>query len=288
MKKLSIVPLAALLLTTACNTEGDTPKPLHSKWISRIVEYRPAPGQFVNTYLGNPDAAAGIVGGKNGCLSLGGFGGYVIFEFDHAVRNLPGADFVVFGNAFDGNSEPGVVEVSPDGTTWYRLKGSEEQTPGTLLDYAITYAHPAQTDRAEAITWTDNQQATGQLNTVTYHTQSYWPLFLSDAPQQLSFRGVKLPGNSSWNGNRYVQSAFAWGYADNWSADYGEMVGNDPDTKDSNKFDLDNAVDGSGNPVSLSTIQQIKVYTAMHQQVEGGVGESSTEVCGAISLSANR
>lgn len=287
MRHIFFAPFLTLFLATACNTEGGKREPSHSKWISRVVDYRPAPGQFINTYLGNPEAAQGIIGGKTGCLSLGGFGGYVIFEFDHEVQNIAGDDFVIFGNAFEGNSEPGVVEVSPDGTTWYRLKGSEEQTPGTVLDYSISYTRPAQTTQAEAVTWSDNQQATGQIDAVSYHTQSYWPLFLSDAPQTLTFRGVKLPNNSSWNGTKYVQSAFAWGYADNWSADYGETTGNDPDTQNSNKFDLDNAVDANGHPAHLIAIRQIKVYTALNQQVGGGVGETSTEVCGALSLSAN-
>lgn len=282
-----LTSLFCLLTLAACNTEGGKTTPPHSKWISRITEYHPTPGQFINTALGDMEAAEGIVGGKNGCVSLGGYGGYIIFEFDHEVQNIAGSDFVIFGNAFDGNSEPGIVEVSPDGERWYRLKGSEEHTEGTLLDYAITYTHPTQITQAESVVWTDNHGETGEVSAVSFHSQSYWPLFLSDDPQTLNFTGVKLPDNSSWNGVKYVQAAFAWGYADNWSADYGETVGDDPDTKNSNKFDLDNAVDKDGNPVHLTTIRQIKVYTAMNQVVGGGVGETSTEVCGALSLSAN-
>ena len=33
-------------------------------------------------------------------------------------------DFVVYGNAFNGNPEAGAVQVSEDGTTWYELAGS--------------------------------------------------------------------------------------------------------------------------------------------------------------------
>lgn len=287
MKTALLIATFALLTFTACNTEGRTPSQPRSKWISRVVEYRPAPGQFINTSLGNPEAAAGIIGGKTGCLSLGGYGGYVIFEFDHEVQNIAGTDFVIFGNAFDGNSEPGIVEVSPDGSQWYRLKGSEETTAGTILNYSLTYTRPSQTTQAESVVWTDNQGTSGEVSAVSFHPQSYWPLFLPDDPQQMTFSGIKLPNNSSWNGFKYVQAAFAWGYADNWSADYGETAGDDPDTQDSNKFDLDNAVDAEGNPVHLTAVRQIKVYTALNQVVGGGVGETSTEVCGALSLSAN-
>lgn len=277
----------AALLATACNTEHGPKDPPHSKWISRIVEYKPAPGQFVNTYLGNTDAALGIVGGKSGCVSLGGFGGYIVFEFDHEVRNIGGTDFVIFGNAFEGNSEPGIVAVSPDGRNWYRLKGSEDEAAETVHNYTITYAKPGQTSTAEAVTWTDNRNGSGRIGTVSAHLQCYWPLFLGGDPATLTFSGILLPGNSSWNGEKFVQAAFAHGYADNWSADYNETAGDDPDTRGSNKFDLDNAVDGNGNPVTLTAIRQVKVYTAMNQTVGGDVGETSTEICGAISLSAS-
>lgn len=275
------------LLVTSCNTEKGPKDPGNSKWISRVVEYKPAPGQFINSYLSNAEAAQRIVGGKNGCVSLGGYGGYIVFEFDHDVRNIGGTDFVIFGNAFDGSSEPGIVEVSPDGESWYRLKGSEDQTAGTIHNYSITYTKPGQTSTAEAIAWTDNQNGSGQIETVSAHLQSYWPLFLTGDPATLTFTGTLLPGNSSWNGEKYVLSAFGGGYADNWSADYNETAGDDPDTRGSNKFDLDNAVDRNGNPVTLTAIRQVKVYTAMNQTVGGGIGETSTEVCGALSLSAD-
>lgn len=95
MRYNSFVCALAALSVTACNTEHGPDDPGNSKWISRVVEYRPAPGQFINTFQGNVTAAEGIVGGRNGCLSLGGFGGYVIFEFDHEVRNIDGTDFVI-------------------------------------------------------------------------------------------------------------------------------------------------------------------------------------------------
>lgn len=288
MIKHSVFALAlATLCVTSCNSERGPKDPGNSKWIARVTDYRPAPGQFVNTVLGDAAAAQGIIGGKSGCLSLGGYGGYVVFEFDHEVKNIAGTDFVIFGNAFEGNSEPGIVEVSPDGTNWYRLKGSEEDDAATVRDYTITYTRPSQTATAEAVPWSDNRGGSGTTGTVSFHTQSYWPLFLSGNPSTLSFSGIRLPDNSSWNGTKYVQAAFAWGYADNWSPDYNDTAGNDPDTRGSNKFDLDQAIDANGNPVALAAVRQIKVYTALNQTVGGGIGETSTEICGALSLSAD-
>ena len=279
--------LTSLAAVTACNTEKGTQNPPKSKWISEIIAYHPAPGQFINTTQGNEEASAGIIGGKRGCLSLGGFGGYVIFAFDHDVRNIDGTDFVIFGNAFDGSSEPGIVEVSPDGTTWYRLKGSDDAAP---TPFTITYTRPAQTETAEDIAWTDGNGNQGMLQTVPAHSKnSYWPLSLPSSSTELTFSGYRLANNSSWNAstNRFVLSPYEWGYADNWSADYDAMAGNDSDTRGSNKFDLDNAVDSNGNPVTLTSVNQIKVYSAMNQWVGAGVGETSTEVCGALSLSAS-
>lgn len=284
-----ILGIAVALCATACDKDLGAKKPGRSKYISRIVSYRPAPGQFINTALGSPEAAQGIVGGRSGCLSLGGFGGYVVFEFDHEVENIAGTDFVIFGNAFSGSSEPGIVEVSADGEHWYRLAGSADEEAETVHRYTIRYDRPTQTATTEAVDWSDNSGATGRLDIISYHGQSYWPAFLSDNPESLTFSGVRLPGNVSWNekSKQYVFSAFEWGYTDNWSADYPEIAGNDPDTQNSNKFDLDWAVDEAGNRVELKAIRQVKVYTALNQTA-GSLGETSTEVCGALSLSAGR
>lgn len=296
MKRNAHFPLAALVATTAlllgassCNSEPGPKEPGSSKWISRVVEYRPAPGQFINTAQGKPEAAQKIVGGRDGCLSLGGFGGYVVFEFDHEVRNIPGPDFVIFGNAFSGSSEPGIVEVSPDGKSWYRLRGSEDEADRAIRDYTIEYTRPADLSAASPIAWHDSRNATGTIDPVAFHRQSYWPVFLADQPHTLTFSGICLPANASWDdqAKKYVLTAFQWGYADNWSADYDTSVGNDPDTRGSNKFDLDQAVDAEGCPVTLTIVRQIKVYTAQNQTVGSGLGETSTEICGALSLSAH-
>ena len=124
----------------------------YSRYITQVYEFRPAPGQFVNTMpiyeLGDTEKtmckkAQESISGKNDVMvSLGGFGGYITFGFDHNVANVAGEmDFKILGNAFyaaanpnpnapsDGGScEPGIVLVSLDRNNngipddeWYEL-----------------------------------------------------------------------------------------------------------------------------------------------------------------------
>ncbi|MDE7150178.1 MAG: cell surface protein, partial [Bacteroidales bacterium] len=83
----------------------------YSRYITRVYEYCPAPGQFVNvmpeyeagnTYADMLKKAEESVSGTNDVLiSLGAYGGYVTFGFDHRVVNVPGEyDFKIYGNAF--------------------------------------------------------------------------------------------------------------------------------------------------------------------------------------------
>lgn len=280
--------VAGLLGLGGCNKTDDPEWTEHSKWIARIVSYAPAPGQFINTDIGTREAAESLVGGKTGCLSLGGFGGAVVFQFDHEVQNIEGPDFVIFGNAFDGSSEPGIVEVSPDGETWFRLGGEADEAEGGVADYEVTYLRPERLDGAEEVVWTDNRGGSGAIEALEkIHPQSYWPAG-AEEERTLTFRGRRLPDNAVWNGVKYVLEDRGEGYADNWSADYTVVVGGDPDTRNGNKFDLDRAVDGEGRRVELRKVRQIRVYTAVNQQVGGTLGEVSTEICGALSLSAGR
>ena len=120
-------------------------------WLTRVYEYRPAPGQFVNTMpvcrVGEPvdsvlarcqaaicghiDTVTTTFHGQTitridtvwaeSMISLGGYGGYVIVGFDHPVVNMHTYDFEIQGNAFvsdrethGGSSEPGIVMVGVD------------------------------------------------------------------------------------------------------------------------------------------------------------------------------
>lgn len=267
-----------------------------SKWISKIIEYRPAPGQFINKNPGNLESAQTIVG-KKGIVSLGGYGGYIVFQFDHTVINGEGADFVIHGNAFKGSSEPGIVMVAydsngngkPDPQEWYELKGSAHSQAQTNLNYVLTYYKPSQTETSEDIKWTDNSGATGYVNAINFHRQCYYPLFYSGGvPQKIEFAGTLLPTTAVQNPETgfWTVGDLEWGYVDNYSATYPLAVAEDNDTKNSSKFDISNAIDKTGKSVEIKAIDFIKVYTGVNQQA-GWLGETSTEVCGAISLRVN-
>lgn len=121
-----------------------------SPYITRVLDYRPAVGQFVNELpryeagdtqqTMNGKALESIGGNRQRIVSLGGFGGYIVVGFDHTIENRAGlCDFRVLGNAFyaggetaGGSCEPGIVSVAydangnglPDEEEWFEIAGS--------------------------------------------------------------------------------------------------------------------------------------------------------------------
>lgn len=249
--------------------------------ITKVFEYMPAAGQFVNqmpVYEKGDDAAAMCAKCRdyfqNGYLvSLGGFGGYITVGFDTPITNHADEyDFSISGNAFDGSAEPGIVLVSQDtdgnglpDDEWYELKGSEYANPQTVRHYEVTYHRPeSSTDK---VRWTDNKGSEGYIER-TVNKQSYYPAWI-DSPT-LTLKGTRLPDNGVFDTslNKWIMSAYAYGYADN-----------QPNGSDGSKFKIDWAVDADGNPVQLDKIDFIRIYTAVNQQIpSGGVGELSTEI----------
>lgn len=311
------------LLLTLCAVAlcvGGENKP----YITRIYDFQPAPGQFCNvlpqysTGDSKDDILENIlmdIGGfeKNGktvvadyLISLGAFGGYVVFGFDHPIVNVKGQyDFQIFGNAFKsdsldtsgGSSEPGIVMVSKDvngngvpDDAWYELAGSEYHNPKTNHNYQITYYRPniATNWRLDtcSVRWTSNDTdsvPSGRILKNEYHLQSYWPMWVSD--NTINFTAEKLPCNAANEGTEqkpyWVQHFYDWGYVDN-RPDY-KYDGSTPQPGMNFGFKIDWAVDESGNSVELDQIDFIKVYTAINHQAPQ-TGETSTEVAGAIDL----
>lgn len=132
-----------------------------------VIDYSPAPGQFVNDNdFNDPARALGWPAGGDpnvpqnySLVTLGGFGGTLTLAFDHTVFDDPanpfGLDAVVFGNSVwvQGNpnrkwGECGVIEISRDANgngaaddPWYLI-------PGTHI--------AATPDQHEIHTWDDN------------------------------------------------------------------------------------------------------------------------------------
>src|SRR5690606_29112210 len=84
----------------------------HAQFASRVVDYAPAPGQFVNDpafndparSLGAPIGAGLLTADLTSIVTLGGFGGSLTLAFDEPVEddanNPLGLDCIVFGSAF--------------------------------------------------------------------------------------------------------------------------------------------------------------------------------------------
>ena len=280
---------ACLLLlaaaAAACNTSEKTSTVEVEEPASAVTEYTPAPGQFINEEarsggafdnVDTPEKACRYAAARfaeNNWVSLGGWGGYLVAAFAEPVPNTGGYDLYVTGNAFDGSSEPGVVWVAvrENGApgTWYRLRGSEDDNDETLYDYEATYA-PSD-EEGIAAEWHDNGDGKGTIDRIGVHSQaSYVPAWVPS----LTYRGVRLPDNVTFDeaANKYIMTAFGWGYADNWSAT--------DRTGAKNRFRIADAVDADGQPADLPQIDYVKVQTGINAKAGNGVGEISTEVCG--------
>ena len=263
-------------------------------YIVQVLDYQYAPGQYAtNTALTNSEYFVGkphylytvYPDNPKSAVSLGGFGGYIIGKFNHTIPNLEGNDLIVFcGNS--PAAEPGIVSVMEDTNgnglpddTWHELSGSAHNHSETYTQYQITYYKPALN---ENITWKDNKGNSDTLRVGFGSTTSYawWP---DNTKDSLLFTGTRLPdayyNNSTGTTESWVvyPNRFNYGYAENNAAgDYNE-------TKKGNEFDIANARDSVGNPVTLSGIRFIKIHTAVLQQA-GWLNEISTEVYGAADL----
>lgn len=251
-----------------------------SQYISRVYEYKPAMGQFVNElpkYEAGDDAEAmcrkcekALVNNARGTVSLGGWGGYITFGFDHVVENKEGADIQILGNAYFmtgsteyGSSEPGIVMVSLDENgnglpddTWYELKSC-------LYDDLLTKHHFSKTYTRQSDTLQN-----------PFHQQPYYPQWITT--DEYTLTGALLPSQTDTISGQIVQRILEYGYVDN--RPNSDIAGT--------SFDISWAVDADGQSVNLTKIDFIRVYTAV-DEVLNPTGELSTEITGAIDLHIN-
>ena len=286
----------------------------YSPYITKVHEYRPAPGQFINELpkYTEGDTEESMRQKVEDCLaynartmvSLGGYGGYIIVGFDHTIINQPEKyDFKISGNAFyadanprpdaplGGSCEPGIVMVSVDTNRngipddeWYELAGSEYHKETTLKKYEITYYRPDETEEPRASDDENITDATYIRWTDNYNNTGYIEKLTfhrqSYFPQWLSdetmtFRGTRLADNGiDESGN----GSYFVLYAYDWG-----YADNHPNNSEKSNFNIDWAVDRDGNPVKLPGIDFIKIYTGVNQ-FNGWLGECSTEVMGVTDL----
>ncbi len=285
--------------STDTEEEEEQPSPdAPSAYANKVLAYRPAPGQFMNTSTTAYEKGFSAEDVRRKAeeklkdpylclLSLGGFGGSIVVGFDHTVPNISGAyDFKIYGNAsydsfgtltgaLGGSSEPGIVLVSKDvngnglaDDEWYELKGSEYDSKHTIKDYAITYHRPA--SPLSSVKWTDNQGNTGYVYRNETHTKNdYYPAWIEE--DEMTFYGSRLKDNAvneprPGMPEHWVGYCYAYGYADNH-----------PNDEKGALFKIDWAVDKEGRSVKLDGIDFVKIYTAVNQYC-GWMGEISTEV----------
>lgn len=317
---LSIVVVAkGVTYTISCGTKSHT---LAGSAPTSVVSYLPI-GQFANNsgwgYLGSKFAKKQTI--ETTGVSLGAFGGFIEFKFENGItndeKNPYGVDFVIYGNAFNGNPEAGAVQVSEDGTTWYELAGSN------YYDGNFTYNAPSSgfskaysgTLRNTSVIYTKGSSRVsaklGSLNAVEVCPAAWFPLLtnftafdgnptggahcasgvsVNLSGDTLTFAGITAIADSD------TTADYAFGYADvtpNGSPDqYGDAVNPyTPYTSDKtggDGFDLEWAVDiSTGLPVDVTgkTFHYVRVYSAVLDF--GRFGETSAEITG-IFTTANK
>ena len=304
--------LATSLVALACYWPAHADDP----FATRVVEYSPAPGQFVNVAefndpsnaLGPPSGAGTFEADNSSVVSLGGFGGSITLAFDHTVEdhraNPLGLDAIVFGNAyFVANhvnrhwAECGHIEISLDvnrnglaDDPWYLVPGSH------ILDATQFTSQTWDADTSDAAYPPSNPAWIPPEFTGSKETWSSWAYRLPSAPFDAPVLTNPLGLNSESEG--------VFGYADfaptlmlgDWDADNTIedptaaadqfytvpdnpfTVGIDPGTGGGDAFDITWAVDPeTWQPADLPGFDFIRITNAVNH-IAGALGESSTEI----------
>ena len=272
---------------------------------SGVLEYFPAPGQHINIEnIGTPQAAQQMPVEEDNLVSLGGFGGYIVLKFEKVCENDPanpyGIDFTIFGNAFTGSSEAGVVWVMKDENhngqpddTWYEIAGSHYFFSKTIHDYQLTYFKTNTRD----VNWKDSQGASGTLKANSYNLQEYYPAatYFPDYPaDSVTLGGTLLPAAVDDSNPLEIKlKVLDFGYADNHPKVRGVAltVPDNPYTEETegaggDPIDISWAVDAEGNYVTLDSIHFVKIVTGYFARL-GRLGEASTDVSYVVDTEPN-
>ena len=275
---------ASLLAVVGCGQMGgDGGGAMPKDADVEVVEFLPAPGQFVNegysaSTMEEACAYASERFENRYFVSLGGFGGYIVVRFTEPVLNSGDYDFGIFSNAFLTSSEPGIVWVSQDlnanglaDDEWFELYGSASEDESTLRNHSVTYSR---TDDATKIAWHDSEGASGVIERNATHPQDYFPAWVEGNEYTLS--GTRLKDNSVWSdkNQEWQLQPFEWGYADNYSPI-------DRYDNRANMFRISDARTADGEAANLTHIDFVKVQSATNA-IHSPIGETSTEVSGFI------
>lgn len=299
--------LLVACLTVRSVALGQTP------FAAYVIDYAPAPGQWVNDERFNdPGAALGppVVGGlpepgEAELVTLGGLGGSITLGFDHTVEDDPlnpfGMDAIVFSNAFWSGGDPefhwaecATIEISLDENengladdTWYLIPGSHIPDPaGQLL----------------VLTWDDDTaDATYPPDLASWippGTFGEWSTFAFELPVGLFGAAVVVNpeagsgmegifGYAEYSPTLLLGDTDADGSVDDLTippADFYTVpddpltVGISPGSGGGDAFDVAWAVDPETNrPAGLTGFDFIRITTAVNI-VAGAFGEKSAEI----------
>lgn len=251
--------------------------------VSRVFEYCPAPGQFVNLlpkYEQGDDASIMATKCLNALqrgntITLGGFGGYMTVGFHTPILNGEESDFRIEGNANNNSSEPGVVWVSADANhnqlpddEWYELLGSEQHSDRVATGYSCTYYKPVQSDADTP--WQGSDGSSGAIIHNSFHSQPYYPQWYAN--ESVTFIGTLLPQNTHYEGSMWIMTPFEYGYVDN-----------KPNSPQNISFDIEWAVTDEGTPIHLDSINFVRIQTAVIG-CNDVTGEQSTEITGIYNI----
>lgn len=305
---------------------------VQSPYIAEILDFCPAPAQFVNE-LPKASSYADAISQLNEQLcydaqkqlvSLGGWGGYIVFKFDHPIVNRPHAnDLMIWGNVLNPNPncEAGIIWVAQDKNgngkvdpedTWIELAGSVHKDPSWRGDpkhpvgdpknyrrgYTLTYYKPEPEPDPSTFTQQGADyckfrgvhpshtggDTVGWVQANYYHLHSYWPAWLSDK-KELTFTGTRLPDNYRDEKAGKPGNRYYRQYP--WQWGYVDNLANwygEGQQTEELGFDLDNAIDEAGKPVHLDKVDFIKVQNGQLCYC-GWIGESSTEITTAWDMS---
>lgn len=298
LKRVNLIFLITILFAS-CNKDediiiNDPQQPDYANSIFSVIEYMPAPGQFIN------DKASGLEKiysmeqacemaqkrlDENSFVSLGAWGGYITVKFKQSIYNKGSYDFSIAGNSFDSSNEPGIVWVMSDDNNngladdeWYELKGSYFNKEGYERNYWVEYYRP---EKAGMDTrWTDSKGNTGIVEWVgTFHSQDFYYPEWVNAPSYRLY-GSLLPDKTVFDEEtgQWKNLPYDWGYADNNGED-SQIVEINGKTLQKNYFRISDAVDKEGKQINLKSIDFIRVQTAVNGKASI-LGENSTEICG--------
>ena len=153
----------------------------------------------------------------SGPVSLGNFGGYIIYYYKNAIMDDPknpyGIDFITYGNSFVATNdfnEPGQVWVSENGSDWYALAGAMHYEDFADWEYSIKY-----TRLDDVTTKAENSHGTSENLNYAYPDPDKYPIhsFSGDELSYIELTGIQFDASKSSNQYGNVLPRFAgFGY----------------------------------------------------------------------------